>query len=134
MTFTKVEIDNELNLHQELWLQALESGDYEQSFNGYMHSVVPGTKKHVYCPLGVACAILDKNLNPQGASLSHPERDYDKRSRPAPCMSKLNLTVEGESLIQALNDQVNLPFQLLSETIRSRPYKYFSNFSLPEQP
>jgi hypothetical protein len=107
-----------LNIHQELWLQALESGDFHRSTIGHLHT---RTRKNkiIYCPLGVACAVLDKNLEPLGKSL------YQKPDA-FPCVNKLGITFEDEALIQALNDIENLPFQILSHVIRSNPSRFFS--------
>ena len=128
MSYSKPVIDNVLNFHQELWLQALESGDYKQSSNGFMFTVDSETKEHSFCPLGVACHILDKRHHPAGRSLSHPHRNNDKRISPSPSMFKLFLSPEGECLIQALNDQEQLSFQEIAEAVRSEPHRFFKNF------
>ena len=48
-----------MNDLQEKWVEALESGKYEQG-NGFLHVLLDG--KHKYCCLGIACEVMGVEL------------------------------------------------------------------------
>jgi hypothetical protein len=104
-----------MNEAQLKWIDALENGNFIQSFFGWLHTM-SYRNKILYCPLGVACVVLDNNPKPKGTDLSiHP------------CEKKLFLPVEGQLRIQVLNDQERMPFQFIAETIRHNPHNFFTN-------
>lgn len=112
---------------RERWLQALESGDYEQC-RGYMRQDVKGDRS--YCCLGVACEIFGYNLVPQeGYAYGVPIDDVndnasgaceDVQSQYLPDMInvRLGMTCFDNETLVSLNDDHTMNFAQIAQFVR----------------
>lgn len=134
-----------INDEAEKWIQALESGKYEQQQCGYL------LRGGAYCCLGVACEVggleksktwVDENGTPQPVKFSHDGGGGMKAEIPGLYSNVLGLygsmgevdpsrsepvrfsdTVEVDSLAEA-NDQ-GISFAKIAAILRSQPELFF---------
>lgn len=113
-----------LNKAQEKWLQALESGKYEQGEGSLCQF-----DQH-YCCLGVACEVLGaKVTSEKGAT----RKEYEGELSVAPASVKRALRLysntgnnqSGHDSLVLKNDSENLTFQEIAKMIRDNPEEWF---------
>lgn len=131
---------NEFTPEQEQWLQALESGDWEQG-RDYLWTMKDGTK--CYCCLGVAAQIFTPDA-PELAryeldSLPHSEgtllsADVSNLLRTRNLVGSFVLgspKLKGQSTLAKAND-VGATFAEIAAYVRKYPWAVFTNFDVPE--
>lgn len=125
-------MDFEYNEHQVTWLEALESGEYNQCVGALWRIDDDGKKG--YCCLGVATELLDSESSFMWSRAYDSKASYGC-SAPKSVVAKLKLrSSEGstknsdkyEELI-GLNDNFKLSFKEIASHIRSNPREYFTN-------
>lgn len=122
---TDVIVDNKFNEFQTKWLEALESGEYDQCKNQLYD------KDRGYCCLGVAEKLRDPDMRllDHGSEIGTPS---------CHTRSKLNLFSPTGFLkdpnynsLTDLNDDHDFSFNDIAEYIRKEPWRVFGNFEKP---
>lgn len=111
---------------RERWLQALESGDYEQGRN-YMRRDVDG--RRFYCCMGVACELFGYELLPGGNDefgVSNDDLgpdadntdDVQSQYLPDSINRQLDLTLRENGTLASLNDTWEYSFAEIAQFVR----------------
>lgn len=122
---TEVIVDNKFNELQTKWLEALESGEYDQCKNQLYD------KDRGYCCLGVAEKLRDPDMHLL-------ERNSEIGTPRNQTISELNLFSPTGFLkdpnfdsLTDLNDHHDFSFNDIAEYIRENPWRVFRNFEKP---
>lgn len=121
----------ELGPNQELWLQALESGEYKQGFDALCRVYPDGTVE--YCCLGVAnelfsAEVIESEMEFSGSSIKGWGDEYDLATNDTVEILKLyDNSGRGRSVFKTLvqrNDNGE-SFIEIAASIRKDPSMYF---------
>lgn len=112
---------------QIAWIEALESGKYEQGQGRLCNS------DGQHCCLGVACRVV---LGDQTTTNKDGDLRWNGHLKTAPeaVVSSLHLRsilgedIRGHSTLTFLNDIAKLPFPEIADRIRAEPWRWFTNF------
>lgn len=117
---------------QKKWLEALESGEYDQSRGRLVRHTEKGDR---FCCLGVACDLAGLKVDDQYRFLSG-QKSYIT-TLPRKVWRKLHLTSEigtpkdWRLALAVLNDH-GVKFATIAKILRSEPWNYFTNFTKPQ--
>jgi len=95
-----------MNEHAQQWLEALRSGDYEQTYEMF-------SSQGQFCAIGVACDLISPSEPVTSELIDHVTTDY------------LHLTHEGVDKIVSMNDDQEMTFSQIADQIESSPSTYF---------
>lgn len=122
---TKIVIDNKLNEFQTKWLEALESGEYDQCKNQLYD------KDRGYCCLGIAEKLRDPDMHllKHSSEIGTPSNQTTSELN---LFSPIGLLKDPNyNSLTDLNDDHDFSFNEIAEYIREAPWKVFQNFEKP---
>lgn len=106
------------------WINALESGAYEQGFG----ALYVGDGK--FCCMGVACKVFNLESKPYNSDSSNAHYTYGGHVGflPEIVASYLKINRKAQERLSMLNDCKKYSFKQIAEELRSHPELYFGNF------